>query len=658
MRNLRPKITRPRVILALALVLAFGGLGIYLLRPSKAAEVTAQPALLSLAPATHELVKGEVVNLAVNVAADSNQRAGEVDVHLIYPTSLDLQAVRDACPGPAFAQPQVDTSSAGKVAIHCKSAAGASSRATIAMLVFGAKEASGTASVAIDTSSSVLSANNSGQLAGTFQGSNLSFKATTSDLTALKRSSTLQPQARLVTPQCPKNAASPASCEGAPYLEPVGGVGTRDFLTSDFDPSLLHIAYQMPCASGSSTVQRVCPQPSSYGSATIDLVTLGGYSTGIAGIESDLAAFDQKFGFPSCTASNGCLSMVDDSGGGNLPGGYSSGWDGDKAVRIMVTAAHSMCQTCKIKLVATDPVNFIDSRNKAASYASQSGAAAVAFYLMTNTDIPKRDNGSFSHNKGVALIIASSDTATYGDPNTAGPYTDEDGWPGSLPGNIFVASSNLTLTADGHRATEVVYAGSSGGCSTAAAAPSWQTSLPNWTTDGCGTERAVGDLSLHSSLFGDDAFPVYDKTQGAWVKTGGGYVTGPLVAAMFGLAGSIPANQTGAEVLYKNATADTVYDITTGNDCNGTATNTHCTAHAGFDEPSGLGAPKGIGLFGGKQTTTNIGDLNGDSKVNIQDLALLLINFGKTGDASKGDLNGDSKINVQDLALLLIHFGK
>ena len=55
---------------------------------------------------------------------------------------------------------------------------------------------------------------------------------------------------------------------------------------------------------------------------------------------------------------------------------------------------------------------------------------------------------------------------------------------------------------------------------------------------------------------------------------------------------------------------------------------------------------------------TGSADLNGDGKVNIQDLALLLINFGKTATASKGDINGDGKVTIQDLALLLVAFGK
>lgn len=50
------------------------------------------------------------------------------------------------------------------------------------------------------------------------------------------------------------------------------------------------------------------------------------------------------------------------------------------------------------------------------------------------------------------------------------------------------------------------------------------------------------------------------------------------------------------------------------------------------------------------------GDLNHDGKVNIQDLSLLLINFGKT--TATGDIDDDGKVNIRDLSMLLINFGK
>lgn len=53
------------------------------------------------------------------------------------------------------------------------------------------------------------------------------------------------------------------------------------------------------------------------------------------------------------------------------------------------------------------------------------------------------------------------------------------------------------------------------------------------------------------------------------------------------------------------------------------------------------------------------GDLNGDGKVNITDLSVLLSHWGRPGvTVAQGDLNGDGKVNVVDLSILLSHWGK
>lgn len=54
------------------------------------------------------------------------------------------------------------------------------------------------------------------------------------------------------------------------------------------------------------------------------------------------------------------------------------------------------------------------------------------------------------------------------------------------------------------------------------------------------------------------------------------------------------------------------------------------------------------------------GDVNGDSHVTIQDLAILVNNYGKQIGAtlSQGDLNADGKVTIQDLAILIAHYGQ
>jgi hypothetical protein len=50
------------------------------------------------------------------------------------------------------------------------------------------------------------------------------------------------------------------------------------------------------------------------------------------------------------------------------------------------------------------------------------------------------------------------------------------------------------------------------------------------------------------------------------------------------------------------------------------------------------------------------GDLNSDNKVTVQDLSILLSNYGKT--SATADVNGDGKVDATDLPVLLANFGK
>ena len=55
----------------------------------------------------------------------------------------------------------------------------------------------------------------------------------------------------------------------------------------------------------------------------------------------------------------------------------------------------------------------------------------------------------------------------------------------------------------------------------------------------------------------------------------------------------------------------------------------------------------------------NPGDANGDGNVDVNDLTIVLSNFGLIGMSwSQGDFNGDGKVDVNDLTILLSNFGK
>ena len=53
-----------------------------------------------------------------------------------------------------------------------------------------------------------------------------------------------------------------------------------------------------------------------------------------------------------------------------------------------------------------------------------------------------------------------------------------------------------------------------------------------------------------------------------------------------------------------------------------------------------------------------LGDANYDGKVDINDLTIVLANFGQTGTTwSQGDFNADGKVDINDLTIVLANYG-
>ena len=63
----------------------------------------------------------------------------------------------------------------------------------------------------------------------------------------------------------------------------------------------------------------------------------------------------------------------------------------------------------------------------------------------------------------------------------------------------------------------------------------------------------------------------------------------------------------------------------------------------------------------GHRSQHNPGDANGDGQVDVNDLTIVLSNFGQSGKSwSQGDMDGDSTgtVDVNDLTIVLANFGK
>ena len=346
--------------------------------------------------------------------------------------------------------------------------------------------------------------------------------------------------------------------------------------SGSFGPVEFHTAYNLPCTPGGS-VASICTTPTTYGPQTIAIVDAGNFSTGTSGIESSLQSYDTYYGIPQCTIANSCLNVVSQTGStSSLPA--DAGWSDE--IMLDVESAHMICQTCKILLVEANDAYTSDlatANNEAASF----NPVSISNSWSSSADQPSYDS-SFNH-PGIAEIASTGDTGT---------VSNGASWPSDSPNVIGASGTTLQIHNDNTWSSETVWSGSGGGCSNYYSAPSWQSSLAVWGSNGCGSYKAFGDISADADPNTGAAIYI----SGTWYEYGGTSLSSPLIASMFALSGGLTPGSSAANILYSSNKPSNFHDVTVGNDCV-TGLTTHCTASTGFDTPSGLGTPNGIGGF-------------------------------------------------------------
>jgi hypothetical protein len=420
--------------------------------------------------------------------------------------------------------------------------------------------------------------------------------------------------------------------------------------------------------------------------------------------EVDLASYDQAFGLPSlhaCGANEGaCFEQVGQDGTTELPFPKSEtereareavclsarakesrreleereeacveveeaeGW----AVEIStdVEMAHAVCQNCRILLVEASTSSFGDLE-AAEETAVRLGATEVSDSW--GGEKPTVDSAAFDHpattsHPGVVVTAAAGDEGYLNWTAAAQAATEKEAYysgadyPASSPEVVAVGGTKLTMSG-GARESETVWnedpdpeggnqgAGGSG-CSEAFGAPSWQRAVPDWSEVGCGSKRAVADVSADADPYTGVA--VYDSvpsvheeggkvvnTPIGWWPIGGTSVASPIIASMFALAGGDPALSGGShkgeyavEALYSHLGSSSLYDVTEGSSgacdgsyagCDGSLSSPLdcgagawiCNAVIGYDGPTGVGTPNGIDAFESGEAPAK-GDQEGEPK--------------------------------------------
>jgi subtilase family serine protease len=324
--------------------------------------------------------------------------------------------------------------------------------------------------------------------------------------------------------------------------------------------------------------------PSGYGPASLraayNLTTSGSSSQTIAIVdafddptaEADLAVYRTQFGLPACTTANGCFRKVDQNGGTRYPR-KNGGWAQEISLDLDMVSA--ICPNCHILLVEANTNSFANL-GAAENRAAIMGANAIS-NSWGGSDAADSTFGTFFNHPGIAITVSSGDSG----------FGVE--YPASSHFVTAVGGTHLTPGGGTRGWTETVWSGAGSGCSTL------NTALSGAAGAGTGcANRAVADVAAVADPATGVA--VYDSTafQGlsGWLVFGGTSVAAPIIAGVYGLAG----NESSIDNNYPYTHSASLYDVTSGT--NGScSTSQWCVARAGWDGPTGLGTPNGMGAF-------------------------------------------------------------
>ncbi|HEX4221421.1 MAG TPA: S8 family serine peptidase, partial [Pseudonocardiaceae bacterium] len=289
-------------------------------------------------------------------------------------------------------------------------------------------------------------------------------------------------------------------------------------------------------------------------------------------LEHDLNVYRTQYGLGPCTAANGCLTKVNQQGkAGPLPP-LNLNWEVEETLDVsMISAACPHCRILAVEGNSPTPQDLAETENTAVALGAQ---VVTNSYGIGETGSEVQLAAAYNHPGHV--IVASSGDAGYG----------PTGFPAALPSVTAVGGTVLTKADNTRGWTEAAWLDSSSGCSAYQAKPAWQHDKD------CST-RTVADVSAAAQQIA-----IYNTDQGGWLPVNGTSASSPFIAGVYGLAGNASSTKPG----YAYAHTSALYDVTSGNndprENGGACGNDYlCVSDVGYDGPTGLGSPNGIGAF-------------------------------------------------------------
>ena len=323
-------------------------------------------------------------------------------------------------------------------------------------------------------------------------------------------------------------------------------------------------------------------------------------------VASELAAFNQLFGLPSCTtrtlatnaklplaapSSNSCdFYKIQSTSTGTMTASAPS-YDANWAVEIAMDVqwAHAIAPLARIVLIESPNATF-PAMTGAIQLANQMGSGVVSMSFATAEGSFALTSDSNFQAKGMSYFAATGDSG------------EAVNWPSVSPYVVGVGGTTMTYSGSGNR-SEVVWSKTGGGVSAFEPTPSYQNNkVPGMQNYG---KRAVADVSFNADPnSGQYVAVIPNQTtcsfcQVSWVTGGGTSLATPqwaglttIVNAMRVQSGKAVLGDPHAALYTQIASVAGTYsslfsDITSGND----GTCSVCSATKGYDIATGLGTP-------------------------------------------------------------------
>jgi subtilase family serine protease len=357
-----------------------------------------------------------------------------------------------------------------------------------------------------------------------------------------------------------------AACYARVLTDAKGRKVNPNSVAASYGPAQFHSGYNLP-----TTV---------IGKHTIAIVDAFSQPN----IRADLNVYNAHFGLPATkkcklAKQTNCLAVLNQNGQTSPLPPADAGWGVE--ISLDVEVAHAICQNCRINLYEANSNSFANLEAAVNKAASTGRVVAISnSYGADDYDCTAAQEPGYNHPKKAITV-------------STGDHGFRVSCPATQSTVVAVGGTTLNLTGGGAYSSESAWNGGGSGCSTVNNAQSFQTTATNWAAIGCGTKRGAADVSADADP--NTGAVIYDSFGfGGFGVVGGTSLSAPLIAGVYALANNVANWNYPAQSAYDSP--GSLHDVTTGS--NGSCTHTlQCHAGVGFDLPTGIGTPNGLGGF-------------------------------------------------------------